>query len=57
MIMNLKECSIDVNLSLPSKDLWRVDASAKKAGLSRSAWLLEAINQAIITTNVTTTNR
>jgi predicted DNA binding CopG/RHH family protein len=50
MIKNLKECSIDVNLSLPSKDLQRVDASAMKAGLSRSAWLLEAINQAIITT-------
>jgi predicted DNA-binding protein len=58
MIMNLKEQrSIDVNLSMPLKDLQRVDASAKKAGLSRSAWLREAINQAIITTNITTTNR
>jgi hypothetical protein len=42
---------------MPLKDLQRVDASAKKAGLSRSAWLQEAINQAIITTNITTTNR
>jgi predicted DNA-binding protein len=58
MILNLKEQrSIGVNLSMPLKDLQRVDASAKKAGLSRSAWLREAINQAIITTNITTTNR
>jgi predicted DNA binding CopG/RHH family protein len=55
--MNLKERSIDVNMSLPSKDLQRVDASAKMAGISRSAWLREAINQAIITTSITTTNR
>jgi predicted DNA binding CopG/RHH family protein len=55
--MNLKERSIDVNMSLPLKDLQRVDASAKMAGLSRSAWLREAINQAIITTSITTTNR
>jgi len=55
--MNLKERSIVVNMSLPLKDLQRVDASAKMAGLSRSAWLREAINQAIITTSITTTNR
>jgi predicted DNA binding CopG/RHH family protein len=55
--MNLKERSIAVNMSLPLKDLRRVDASAKMAGLSRSAWLREAINQAIITTSITTTNR
>jgi hypothetical protein len=57
MIMNLKERSTGVNLSMPLKDLQRVDASAKKAELSRSAWLREAINQAIITTNIITTNR
>jgi hypothetical protein len=55
--MNLKERSINVNMSMPLKDLQRVDASAKMAGLSRSAWLQEAINQAIITTSITTTNR
>jgi hypothetical protein len=55
--MNLKERSVGVNLSIPLRDLQRVDASAKKAGLSRSAWLREAINQAIITTAITTTNR
>lgn len=57
MIMNVKAPSTGVNLSMPLKDLQRVEASAKKAGLSRSAWLQEAINQAIITTNITTTNR
>jgi hypothetical protein len=45
--MNLKERSIGVNLLIPMKDLQRVDASAKKAGLSRSAWMRQVINQAI----------
>jgi hypothetical protein len=45
--MNLKECSIGDNMSMPMKDLQRVDASAKKAGLSRSAWMRQVINQAI----------